>query len=167
MKLFLELADILRKEKELYDKLARLEDNKTKAIMKRNGKNLDEITRQEELLLKELSFLEEKRIELSKLSAQSSGLVIRNSEITISALARHIKGEVAGLIMAAGIALKRAALKVQKTKELNEKLMKDNLDFFQIVFTGLKSASSINTGYTQDGKENVMSMGSLLFNKTA
>lgn len=167
MKSAVELINILRKEKELYEELSRLEENKSKAIMKRNGGSLDDISRREDLLLKELSFLEEKRVKSIKICVQMKGLDTFHADITLRELAAFIGGETAEMLLANGYALKNAALKVKRVKELNEQLMQDNLNFFQTVFSGLKNAVNLNTGYSPNGKEDVMAVGSLLFNKTA
>ena len=63
-----------------------------------------------------------------------------------------------------GIELKNILLKVAKVQDLNSQLLTDNMEFYDIIISGLKNSSSIMAGYGSDGKEKSGVVNPVLFN---
>jgi len=162
MEAILKLEKILFREKEIYEELYRLEEQKKEALLERDGKILDAVTAKEESLINEITLEESKRLEALKLCGTEFG-----SEASLSELAALADDSVSERLLFAGKGLKRAILTVINIKELNDRLMKDNMDFFNSILTGLRDTTSISAGYDSTGRENNKVAASLLFNKTA
>ena len=162
MEAVLKLEKILLREKEIYEELYRLEEEKKEALLERDGKNIDAVTAKEEALIGEIALEESRRVEAVKLCGLEAG-----SEASLSELAALAGGSVSERLMFAGKGLKRAILNVINIKELNDRLMKDNIDFFNGILAGLRDTTSISAGYDSTGRENNKVAASLLFNKTA
>ena len=162
MEAILELEKILLREKEIYEELYRLEEEKKESLLKRDGKTLDAVTAKEESLISEIAVEETKRLEALKLCGLEFG-----SEASLSELAALAGDDTSERLMFVGKGLKRAILMVINIKELNDRLMKDNMDFFNNILAGLRDTTSISTGYDSTGRENNRVAASLLFNKTA
>ena len=162
MEAVLKLEKILLREKEIYEELYRLEEEKKEALLERDGRNLDAITVKEESLIREITLEESRRVEAVKLCGLESG-----GEASLSEIAALAGGDISERLLFAGKGLKRAVLKAINIKELNDRLMKDNMDFFNDILTGLRDTTSISAGYDSTGRENNKVAGSLLFNKTA
>ena len=162
MEAVLKLEKILLREKEIYEELHLLEEQKKEALLKRDGKTLDAVTAKEESLINEIVLEESKRVEAIELCGLESG-----SEASLSELAALAGGGIAERLMFAGKALKRSIIKVINIKELNDRLIKDNIDFFNNILAGLRDTTSVSAGYDSTGRENNKVAASLLFNKTA
>jgi len=162
MEAVLKLEKILLREKEIYEELYRLEEEKKEALLKRDGKTLDAVTMREESLISEITIEESKRLEAVKLCGLESG-----GEVSLSELAAFVGGDISERLLFEGKALKRAILTVINIKELNDRLMKDNMDFFNSILVGLRDTTSISAGYDSTGREDNRVAASLLFNKTA
>ena len=162
MEAILKLEKILLREKEIYEELYRLEEQKKEALLERDGKILDAVTAKEETLINEITLEENKRLEVIKLCGFES-----DSEVSLSELAAVAGDSVSERLLFAGRGLKRAILTVINIKELNDRLMKDNMDFFNGILAGLRDTTSISAGYDSTGRENNKVAASLLFNKTA
>ena len=162
MEAILKLEKILLKEKDIYEELFRLEEQKKAALLNRDGKLLDAVTAKEELLINEIVLEESKRLKAIELCGVEFG-----REASLSELAALAGGGMSERLMFAGKGLKRAVLKVMSIKELNDKLIKDNMDLFNSILAGLRDTTSISAGYDSTGRENNKVAASLLFNKTA
>jgi flagellar biosynthesis/type III secretory pathway chaperone len=166
MEAVLELEKILHSEMDVYKELYRLEEEKSRTIIERDGKNLKNITDKEEALIAELSLHESKRTQAVKLCCVECGLDAASSP-SISELAAGLNLVLSARVTSAGASLKQAVLKVKNTQEINDRLIKDNMDFFKSILSGLKDSTSISAGYDSDGRENNKVTGALLFNKIA
>ena len=58
-------------------------------------------------------------------------------------------------------------LKLQRLQETNQTLINDNMEYYNILLTGLRRSGPLDTGYGRDGKEEENLKNSILFNKTA
>jgi flagellar biosynthesis/type III secretory pathway chaperone len=155
-----ELIDILRQEREIYEKIFHIEEEKSESIIQRDGKSIQELSLSQEKFLKVIEDLENKRIALMKkykIAKQSRG------EITLQDIieADSTQGEI---VKQAGIELKNILLKVTKVQDLNSQLLIDNMEFYDIIISGLKNSSAVRSGYGSDGKEKVGAVNPVLFN---
>jgi hypothetical protein len=158
-----ELEMVLKDEHEVYLKLYGLEEKKGEAIIRRDGKLIESISRDQEGLLKEIARLEAKRSDILKgpFPANEGGV----QGLTLKGVSSEMEGDASAGLLSAGEALRKLLVKTKLLQETNMKLMKDNMEFFRMILAGLKSTGTVSTGYSRSGGEESMMMGPLVFNR--
>ena len=160
----IELIGILEHEREIYEKIFHIEEKKSEAIIEREGKVIEELSSLQEKFLKEIEGLENDRIAFMKRHASLSKTRKNSGEIILQDIIESIDAADAEILRQAGIDLKDILMKVSKVQELNSQLLMDNMEFYDIIISGLKNSSSIGLGYGSDGKEKTGVMNPVLFN---
>jgi hypothetical protein len=161
------LINILEREKEIYEKICHIEEKKSEAIMERDGKVIEELSLSQEKFLKEIEGLENERIALMKKYKNVFLTEQNKSEITLQDIIESIDSKQGKILQQSGVELKDVLTKVGRVQDLNSQLLMDNMEFYDIIISGLKNSSSIGTGYGSDGKEQVGTINPVLFNITA
>ena len=161
-----ELEQILRSEVEIYEKVASIEEEKTESIMSRNGHELEAFVVEQERLLAEIAELEKKRTA----SIDRYREINRLDEIkgvTLEDIVRNMDEDASLKLMHYGMELKKTMLRVGSLSHTNRRLIEDNLEFFDILLSGIKSSATIQGGYTRGGDTNQKVHKPLLFNTRA
>ncbi len=160
------LKKILEKEVSIYREVLRLEEEKGEAIANRDGKQLETVTLEQEHLLKSIGTLEEERISVIEEYSRQNHLDDLGRPVTLKDVVSLMDEDSTHTLMGLGMELKRQLQKLGRLHETNQVLIQDNLEFFNLLISGLKSAVSMDDGYGPqgDGKQKVA--GSLMFNKT-
>ena len=156
------IAAILTTEAEIYEKVASIEEEKTSAILCRNGRELEDCVREQERLLSEIAALEEKRARTVALYAKSS----TPEKVSLDELVGGMNKDDARKLMRCGHELKKVMLRVSSLSDTNRRLLEDNIEFFNIMLSGIKNQASIQGGYTRVGGTDQVMHKPLLFNKT-
>lgn len=158
----LELERILKNEIDIYEEIASIEVDKTDAILSRDGTEIEQFAAKQEQLLAEIADLEQKRNKSIEQYRHDN----RYDEVNISLqdVVRNMDEDSALRLMRCGMELKRTMLRIQSLSDTNSRLIEDNMEFFNILLSGLKNSSSV--GYTRDGNTAHLGRGSYLFNKT-
>lgn len=163
----IEVEKVLKAEKKLYEEILELEQNKSDAIMNKDGKKLEEIAARQEFVLSEIDRQEKKRVlEIEKYIKQNN-LHDHPDGITLRSIITSMDEDSSHHLLVLGMDLKKLILEIKSIKETNETLLYDNLEFFKILLSGLKSEGSIDSGYGKNGKEDAKISNSVLFNQTA
>jgi flagellar biosynthesis/type III secretory pathway chaperone len=160
-----ELEHILKSEVEIYERVASIEEEKTEAIMSRNGHELEAFVREQERLLSEIAELEIKR----ESSIDRYRVLHRLDEVehvSLEAIVRNMDEDAALKLTQYGMELKKTMLRVGSLSHTNKRLIEDNMEFFEILLSGIKSSASIQGGYNRCGDTSQMMHKPLLFNKT-
>jgi len=161
----IEMIRILKEETGLFEKLCSLEKDKTGAIVDHNGRLIEKISGEEEGLLEMISTLESMR--LRQVDACMKHRHIRNDHVTLSDVAAMAEKPVSENMILLGRGLKEVMMKLGRLQETNQVLMHDNMEYYNILLTGLRRNSSTETAYGSNGKEEEKLKNSILFNKTA
>ena len=163
MRTIREVERILRKELDIYGTVCSLEERKSDAIISRDGKLLELLSIEQEKVLGEISVLEEERRraldEFRPAGADGAGVV------TLSELASSLDEEASDNLMHLGMELKKLLLKIQSLSDTNGKLARDNIEFFNILLSELKSRVSLKTGYNRGAVEKSTIENPLIFNR--
>ena len=159
-----ELIGILEHEKEIYEKIFRIEQEKSEAIINRDGKVIAELSLLQERFLKEIEKLENERIVLMKRYETISIIEQNRVEITLQDIMKSIDDTEGEILRQSGVELKEILLKVSRIQELNSQLLMDNMEFYDIIISGLKNSSSMRLGYGSDGKGKAGGSNPVLFN---
>ena len=167
MKPVLELEKILLEEKRIYEEIFALEENKGEAIMVRKGPDIESISREQEFLLDELNIQERKRSAAIDEYIRLNKIRDLSGDVTLADVIRSMDEDSSHHLMLLGLELKTTMLKLKRLQDTNEQLIRDNMEFFQILLSGLKDTGAIRSGYDRGGREDKKVAGSLLFNKTA
>jgi hypothetical protein len=160
-----EMIRILKEETGLFEKLCSLEKDKTGAIVDHNGKLIEKISMEEEGLLSMISSLESMR--LRQVEAYLKHRHIRNDHVTLSDVAATAEKPVSDNMILLGRNLKEVMMRLDRLQETNRVLMNDNMEYYNILLTGLRRNSSTETAYGSNGKEEEKLKNSILFNQTA
>lgn len=161
-----EMGRILREEIRLYTCLLDLEEGKSGAIVRKDGKALESVTVRQEALLVRLAGLEESR---KKCMAACAGAHLSKGlsrNASLSEIARLADEDSARRLLEAGGELRRLTVKLDSLFKTNNRLIQDNLEFFNRLLSGLKESVSVHAGYCEKGIEKRKVAGSLILNTT-
>ena len=164
--LITELNNILKEEIGLFKELCKLEEEKTEAILEKNGRTLESISCKQEELLKPIDLLESNRRDLIDKYKDISWPGMASRDISLKDVAA-LNGRSANGIAEQGMELKKILMKMKSLQEINQKMLNDNLEFFNITINELKNAVSIKSGYGEKGIEKKSITNPLLFNQRA
>jgi len=167
LKPVLEMEKILADQREIYGRIFIIEEKKSDAIMKRDGKILEKICHEEERLIARVTALEEKRNMKIQEYARLNGLDDQPARITLQDIIHSMDEDSSHHLLRLGMELKTLLLRISGLHETNSRLISDSVEFYNILLSSLKKSSSIELGYTRDGRENGKIAGSVIFNKTA
>ena len=165
MKSVLQIEKVLREELDLYGEVCDLEEKKGGAIIAKDGKLLESLSMEQESLLGGVSALEERRhwyIEEYRLENLPAGT---NCDVTLRDIMHTLDGGPRERITRLGTELKNLLWKIQALAETNEKLARDNIEFYNILLAELKSRVSLKTGYNRKAVENSTIENPLIFNR--
>jgi hypothetical protein len=158
------LENIMNLEREIYQEIFNIEENKSEAIMKKSGKVIEELSVSQEKLLGKIESLENERIKLMESYKKTHKLHPTHGDITLQDIIDTSDSKTAFSLKETGIELKKILLKVKSIQDLNSRLIKDNMEFYDILISGLKNSSTLRSGYGSDGKEKGRVFNPVLFN---
>lgn len=146
-----EMIDILKKELSMYEEMLKISTDKKELIIKDNVNELEEITKREEKIVKEFIEIEKERLNILRTFSKEKGLV--NETPKIPELAEYFPEQKEELME-----LRKKILdivsKVKAKNDLNEKLIKNSLDYINFS-VGLATGSSVDSGtYGKGGNSN-------------
>ncbi|MCU0845702.1 MAG: flagellar protein FlgN [Spirochaetes bacterium] len=160
------IEKVLRDEIDVYSGLLALEEQKSGAIIDKDGRLMESISREQEALLSRVERLEEARVRLILEMTGNLPSDDAASVPTLTDIARRVDDSSAGRIVSIGMELKRLLSRLDSLHTTNRRLIEDNLEFYDILLSGLRSTASISTGYCVNGVEKSRVSGSMIFNKT-
>ncbi|MBP7736682.1 MAG: flagellar protein FlgN [Spirochaetes bacterium] len=160
-----EMLRILKEETGLFEKLCSLEKEKTGAIVEHNGKLMEKISIEEEGLLSMIENLESAR--LRQVGDYMRKRRIRTDNVTLSDVAATAEQPVSENMRLLGRGLKEVMMKLGRLQETNRALINDNMEYYNILLTGLRRNGALDAGYGSDGREEEKLKNSILFNQTA
>ncbi len=159
------LKNILNEEKTIFRNIYKLEEEKSEAIIQRDGSLLQTISNTQEKHLTNIHSLERKRNEIIGQFKKKHN-IDDTCFITLKDIIAR-EGAQNNDIITLGEGLNRALHKMKSLQDTNTKLINDNMQFFNIIMEGLKGSVTIKTGYSENGTENKEIANSLILNKTA
>jgi hypothetical protein len=165
MKSVLQLEKVLREELDLYGEVCALEEKKGGAIIAKDGKLLESLSLEQEGLLGGISALEERRRGAIDTYRKENLPSVIDAEVSLRDILRTLDGDTGVRLTRLGTELKHLLLKMQALAETNEKLARDNIEFYNILLAELKSRVSLKTGYTRKAVENSTIENPLIFNR--
>lgn len=156
------LLEILTKINSIYEELDTLEQQKGEVIRKRDGKLLEVLVKQQEEKLRRIDQLEKERLDLVTRISRQSG--VPPHELTLKRITENSPSD---LLVIEGQKLKNILRRLKRQSLANERCLKDNLEFYNLLVKGLRAETNIDKGYSQDGRiQNFSSGRSALFNQT-
>jgi hypothetical protein len=160
-----EMIRILKEETGLFERLCSLEKDKTGAIVDHNGNLIEKISGEEEKLLARISDLESMRLAL--VNAYMRHRHMGKDHVTLADVAATAEKHVSENMLLLGRSLKEVMMRLGRLQETNQVIIHDNMEYYNILLTGLRRNGSPETGYGKDGREEEKLNNSILFNKTA
>lgn len=158
----LALQEILESEYILYRSLYDLEKEKSSAIVNRDGASIESISQEQETLLNSISEFESRRkslIEACSISSRSEDI----GEITLQDVAAVDKDS-SEKLLTLGRKLRALLRRMLSLQETNQRLLRDNIEFFNMIMSGFKSSISAR-GYSENGVEESRVTDSIIFNQ--
>ncbi len=159
-----EIVRILEEEKGVFQKILSLEEAKTGAIVNQDGKLLGKISRDQEACLAVVSSLETER--MNRLAGYNKSKYPGQENISMHKIAAAA-GADGRRILAAGKDLRRVLAKIETLQATNSTLINDNMEFYNILLSGLRRGHPAESGYGSDGREEEKVAQAMLFNQTA
>jgi uncharacterized protein YkuJ len=160
-----ELSNNLKEVTEIYLRISDMEERKQKAILERNGKELENLSYLQDNHVVELNILEEKRETAIKLFCEKHSIAYNPSH-TLKELLQNVKTNEAAELLEQAESLKNLLLKLANTREINSTLLEDNMKYFNDMLDELKYTSSPSMGYGSNGKVNDNYNAPLFLNRT-
>lgn len=156
-------VDLLEKECQLYGVLLELSRKKAQIITDGDIAELEKMVEMEEQLVFELKGLEDEREDLVADFAQRHG--VSSKDVTVSYLISQAEGEIKAKLKNLQDRLYGIIEEQRQINQINEKLIKNNLDFINFsigLLTGRNQAGGI---YGKTGQTSVKQGGSLIDKK--
>ena len=156
-------VEVLEKEYHLYGTLLELSKKKMRIIADSDIAELEKMVEMEEQFIFELKSLEDKREDLVSDFARRYG--ISSKDVTVSYLILQAKGEIKAKLEQLQDGLYGIIEEQKQINQLNERLIKNNLDFINFsigLITGRNQAGSI---YSKTGETGVRQGHSLIDKK--
>jgi flagellar biosynthesis/type III secretory pathway chaperone len=157
-----ELERVLAQETDLYRDILSIEEAKQQAILSRNGRDIEAHTAREEKLIGSLTALETQRESLLGTLHRKSGF----TPPTLGEVLQKLDGRDADILAARGRELKKTVQAVRSLQETNRRLLQDNIDFFNMMLSGLRGDTGGTFAYTRSGMHANSGCTNLLFNQT-
>jgi flagellar biosynthesis/type III secretory pathway chaperone len=167
LKPVIELEQILGDELTRYEELYSLEEEKSERIIQRDGAAMEKISERQEGLLEEVARLEERRLSMIQEYARLNNLRDIGRELSLRDVILSMDEDSSAHLSRMGIELKRLLVKLDRLRKSNERLIQDNLEFFEILVSGLRNETGLSGGYGRDGREEEKVSSSLVINQTA
>lgn len=161
------IEKVLAEELKIYTALYELEEKKGAAIMDRNGSLIESLSTEQERLLERVASLEDKRMRRIEELVARKHLKGMPREASLRDILPVMDGDCAHRLQGLGEEIRRLARRLESLYRTNQQLIEDNLKFFNILLSGLKSTVSVNTGYSEKGVEKSRVTGALLLNTQA
>ena len=158
----MEIEKILQSEITVYEDILLLEEEKGRAILKKDGRLIEDLSLRQESLIKEIDDLELERIRAAagcRRPYSSSG----SQEPTLNEIASVMEKGRGARLLGTGAELKSILNKIREIQGVNSRMIKDNIEFFEILIEGLKDSSSIKSGYNSEGRESSRMVNPVLF----
>ena len=92
---------------------------------------------------------------------------IRKSGISLSDITASMDESSADNMRLLGRNLKDVMVRLGRIQETNRVLINDNMEYYNILLTGLRRDRSLDIGYGSDGREEEILKNSILFNQKA
>ena len=162
--LIVRLDNIMMQEKEIYDEIFNIEENKTEAIMNRDGKAIEELSSVQEKFLMKIDSMENERLQIMHELGRYIGTVNHEGEITLNDIINFFNGEYGAKLKETGSGLKKILISIKEIQDLNSRMMNDNVEFYDILISGLKNSSTLKSGYDKDGREKAKVFNPVLLN---
>ena len=163
----IQLERILKEQNDLYDKIYDLEKNKSDAIMNKDGNSLENYSKEQENLLEKILKLENERATHIEDYVKYCKIDDVSSDITLKQIILSMDEDSSHHLLRLGMELKDKLIKLQELQDTNTILINDNIEFYNILISSLKSSTSIKSGYSSEGKEEEKVTNSVLFNQQA
>ena len=164
----MELADklviVLSEQAALYRDMESIEQQKKEIIIARDGKELERLVSRQEKIITEIDILEKRRIKIMDDISFSSGR--REPVITARQAAVCSDRRSGELIIRYANELRNIVKRIKKLSDVNERCMKDNMEFFTWIIDSLRQTVGGEEGYSASGVAPRRSAESALFNLT-
>ncbi len=163
----IDMEKILSTEIELYERIHRLENEKSEAIIQKNWEMVEQLSISQDRGLVEIDSLEKDREKLIEEYRRINNLDDLARDVTLRDIILSMDEDSSHHLLQLGMELKDIMNKTSNLVKSNDILLNDNMEFFNILMSGLKN-NRVRTGYRKDGKEeNLKSTDPVLFNQTA
>jgi len=146
------LLQVLDEEARLYEDILKISKNKTDVIVKGNVAELENIVKIEQSIVLRINELEDMRDEVvGKLSAEVG---LKPSEVSISSLLGHLKGEQAEKLKCFQERMMAILGELKNINELNAKLINNSLEYINFSINLLAAADAADGTYGSSGQIN-------------
>lgn len=160
------IEEILAEELSMYEQIYEIEKKKGEAIINREAEMLSRLTVQEEECLSGITALEDER--QKQISNYSRMNKIEDTDsVTLSKLVDDKKSRDFNALKNTGDRLKGVLEQIKDVQKVNEDMLIDNIEFYNLLFDDLRDQELSTGAYGSDGRESVRKGGSLLLNTRA
>ncbi len=159
-----DLKKILSEQNKIYSRICEMEEEKEVAIMSRDGDKLKELSTSQEKLLDSVDKLEERRMACIQNYIDENN-ISNSASLTLREFVDSMNDDSARFLLTLGVELREKLLKLKEKQETNAKLLDDNMEYFNILISGLKDSSMVRSGYEIDGKREGVITNPVLFNQ--
>ena len=127
------------------------------------------MSKKQDELLSTIDELELQRIEQIEKYKILNKLDDLGKEITLKDIVLSMDEDSTHHLFELGSELKNTIIKIGNIVKINDKLLNDNMEFYNILLSGMKNSTATEIGYSEDGKENNNNKAAdpMLFNQTA
>lgn len=143
------LVLLLTQTLQVYQALLQLSSNKKEVLIAADPQALEKLTKQEEMLIIQAGRLEKLRQPL--IGELAAGLGLETEQATLSGLIPHADSQTAGKLIELSKAFTSVTSDLARLNEINEKLIKQSLEFINYNINVLSQTTAEST-YEQKGQ---------------
>lgn len=154
------LEEILHQELEIFTKILVLEQDKTEAIINKNGNLIQQLSLEQEQCLNSINPLEQNRKKITEKYLTANP----GENITLKHIA-SIEGNPKSPLVKTGEELKRTLEKIKIRQSTNTKMINDNMEYITKMVNVMKESAAMETGYSNIGKKNDKNINPLILDK--
>ncbi len=144
-----QLIDILNRQTMVYESILKLSKQKTDLIVAGKIKELENLVKLEQVLVLQISRLEQQREET--IESLSSQLALQHEDISITNLLTHLKEEQQAQLISFQKRMKETIEELKNTNDLNAKLIKQSLEYIEFSMNMITGTSVSGTQYEDKG----------------
>ncbi|MCX7923032.1 MAG: flagellar protein FlgN [Clostridia bacterium] len=145
-----ELISVLEQEIKVYESILQIARNKTSIIIEGKVAELENIVKIEQSLVLQMGRLENIRENL--VEKISTNIGINSSDLTISELVNHVKGNEVQKLVTCQDSLNNIITDIKNTNEVNSKLIKNSLDYIDFSLNVMTNIGTTSNNYGSTGE---------------
>lgn len=160
------LEKILRQEVQVYREIHDIEESKKNAIIAKNGNEIELLSIRQEELIERIVLLDKEREFYIDEYRKANHFDDWERPVRLDEMLALMDEDSSLHLQSLGHELRELLYSIKDLQDMNQQLLGDNLQFYNLLLTGMKNKASMPAGYSDRGMERPVYTRPVLFNQT-